>query len=813
MRLFSGLGKGFVFLSFALSGVAAAVEPVGSIHVAHAHDRPALIQELLPTGTDFYYERFVGRETQIGEVRDFEFTGIDKGLVLSNGDIRRLNGPNASDYTSDKLSYMNSKDIDFQALNGGGRVRDVATIEFSFTAPYNSNGVDIRYVFGSDEYGEDTENIVEGKRDFMAIFVNGQNCAVTPATFDKPVGVSTINSEVNADLYIANYRDGQSAKGSEFNIEMDGFTKVLTCRAPLKAGELNTVKVGIADASNDSKAGTGNSWLILESITPTFLLDQDGDGIPDVIEGTYDVDGDGVPNVLDLDSDGDGNFDQSECDYGKAQACLSADGDTIPDYLDSDDQGAIGGDGGDSDKDGIADSIECPDHSAGCPDNDANNIPDYNDPDEQACFDNSRAVCRDLDGKGGKDGDAGSNNIQVALDGNGSLDGSLLMVLLAAIGLRLQKKKFCKPRSLATLLSLSVLVFGLSGNVQPAYAKEEVRLNDVYFGAAVGSSQLDPNVTNSTYSLADTNDIAFKLLAGIDIGKSLDLELSYANLGSAIVAMNNSATRSSLNYKAASLSGLFHVLDNRSKSLFVKAGISNIDVDGGVPVDILNDYQLMVGIGGEWALKNDWSLRAEFESFDTDAKIATFGIVKRFKTVGAGVQTTRTKVRAQPKRIAEYILVEEEKKTYSDIRSSTNRNSHSFPVTMAQEDCKELMKRAKNINFKLNSTELTVGAISVLNDVASTLNTCYSTVIEIQAYSDNIGSAEINLTLSEQRAHEVMLQLVTRGISSERLIAKGYGEKNPIATNSTKDGRALNRRVEFQVINDDFQAMKITSGD
>jgi outer membrane protein OmpA-like peptidoglycan-associated protein len=79
-------------------------------------------------------------------------------------------------------------------------------------------------------------------------------------------------------------------------------------------------------------------------------------------------------------------------------------------------------------------------------------------------------------------------------------------------------------------------------------------------------------------------------------------------------------------------------------------------------------------------------------------------------------------------------------------------------------------------------------------------------VIEIGSHTDNRGDEEYNLNLSQQRAESVVRFLSARGISSERLKAKGYGETLPIAGNTNADGsdnpegRAENRRTEFKIL-------------
>jgi outer membrane protein OmpA-like peptidoglycan-associated protein len=72
--------------------------------------------------------------------------------------------------------------------------------------------------------------------------------------------------------------------------------------------------------------------------------------------------------------------------------------------------------------------------------------------------------------------------------------------------------------------------------------------------------------------------------------------------------------------------------------------------------------------------------------------------------------------------------------------------------------------------------------------------------IEINGHTDNIGSDQYNLNLSEKRANSVTDYLVENGIANQRLVAKGYGETMPKATNETEEGRQVNRRVEFAII-------------
>lgn len=67
-------------------------------------------------------------------------------------------------------------------------------------------------------------------------------------------------------------------------------------------------------------------------------------------------------------------------------------------------------------------------------------------------------------------------------------------------------------------------------------------------------------------------------------------------------------------------------------------------------------------------------------------------------------------------------------------------------------------------------------------------------------HSDSVGTDEANLTMSQKRADAVAARLTQLGVAADSLIAKGYGQSRPVADNSTEEGRAKNRRIEFTVL-------------
>lgn len=103
------------------------------------------------------------------------------------------------------------------------------------------------------------------------------------------------------------------------------------------------------------------------------------------------------------------------------------------------------------------------------------------------------------------------------------------------------------------------------------------------------------------------------------------------------------------------------------------------------------------------------------------------------------------------------------------------------------------------VNFDFNSSNLTATAKNNIDKLADVLVKNPDTNINVYGYTDNKGSDEYNLTLSEKRANAVINYLVSKGIAKSRLYAMGMGEKDPIADNETDAGRAKNRRVEFAI--------------
>jgi PKD repeat protein len=208
----------------------------------------SLVQTIVGPGVAVSNINYTGANVAAGTFNGpAEIVGFGSGIVLSTGNVRNVIGPNQED----DITGVNDTDGDAQLTAlAGFPTLDAAVLTFDFVP--QGNEVTFRYVFASDEYNE---YVNTSFNDVFALYVNGQNCAVigNPA---RPVSINTINNgnpsgdptPTNPSLYRNNDLDDG---GGSIDTEMDGLTTVLTCRAPVTAGATNTMKIAIADASDD----------------------------------------------------------------------------------------------------------------------------------------------------------------------------------------------------------------------------------------------------------------------------------------------------------------------------------------------------------------------------------------------------------------------------------------------------------------------------------------------------------------------------------------------------------------------------------
>ena len=100
------------------------------------------------------------------------------------------------------------------------------------------------------------------------------------------------------------------------------------------------------------------------------------------------------------------------------------------------------------------------------------------------------------------------------------------------------------------------------------------------------------------------------------------------------------------------------------------------------------------------------------------------------------------------------------------------------------------------MNFASGRADLPAASLPLLGKVAEVAKSLKASEIKVEGHTDSVGNADLNKSLSEQRAGAVASYLKTNGFQATDVQAQGYGFEKPIATNKSKEGRAQNRRVD-----------------
>jgi outer membrane protein OmpA-like peptidoglycan-associated protein len=121
----------------------------------------------------------------------------------------------------------------------------------------------------------------------------------------------------------------------------------------------------------------------------------------------------------------------------------------------------------------------------------------------------------------------------------------------------------------------------------------------------------------------------------------------------------------------------------------------------------------------------------------------------------------------------------------------------STGVSVTRNGDSIILNMPGNVTFATNSSNISADFYRVLDSVALVLNEFDSTYVDVVGHTDSTGALEYNQKLSEARASSVARYLESQKVVSQRIITRGAGPAQPMATNDTPEGRALNRRVEI----------------
>lgn len=111
-----------------------------------------------------------------------------------------------------------------------------------------------------------------------------------------------------------------------------------------------------------------------------------------------------------------------------------------------------------------------------------------------------------------------------------------------------------------------------------------------------------------------------------------------------------------------------------------------------------------------------------------------------------------------------------------------------------------ILNMPSNITFATDQDQVRSDFYPTLTSVAIVLNRYNQSLVDVAGHTDNVGSAQYNLGLSQRRAASVASYLQSQGVNGNRLNVQGLGLSSPVASNATEQGRAQNRRVEISIM-------------
>ncbi|WP_182026788.1 OmpA family protein [Vibrio rotiferianus] len=296
---------------------------------------------------------------------------------------------------------------------------------------------------------------------------------------------------------------------------------------------------------------------------------------------------------------------------------------------------------------------------------------------------------------------------------------------------------------------------------------------EMYIGGKLGMSTLD----DACYVSSPCDDDGFG--AGFHIGYSftdyIDGEYGVDYLGNYKANFKsgpNTARTIDADLWALTLAPKFNLPLNDTWNLFAKIGGAYM---------ISGDEKDLVptgSLGAEYALDDNLSLRAEYQRYqgmsddvidDMDANFFGIGLNYAFGAapVAAAVVTEE--------------VVEEVVEPEPVMMTKTHKEEYGTGT------------------FEFDSAKLTDSVSERLDNFVNFLNEYPQAQVEITGYTDSSGPEAYNQKLSERRAQSVADYLIAAGIDADRFTVKGLGEENPVADNSTHEGREKNRRVEVLV--------------
>ena len=381
-------------------------------------------------------------------------------------------------------------------------------------------------------------------------------------------------------------------------------------------------------------------------------------------------------------------------------------------------------------------------------------------------------------------------------------------------------------------------------------------INRWYAGVSLGSSDLEPELSEVGFSLQEGRTVGTQMTLGYDLHNLFSVEFDTSVLGSAELEAT-----AEVEYTSLSASGIIYGLNGRSNrsrrekwSGFARLGYSFSTAASNVQVLDGRDLSgAIIGLGVEYGMANGIGLRMEATRFHDEAMLVGFGAVYRFGSKAKG----RPAIFAKKKRIEdspEYLAGEavaqvadepallaglpgvlqqgknpavdtsltprapaaQGQQYLSKIVVATVKDLDGDGVSNEADECADTRPGTsvdaqgcglfdgviEGVTFENGSAGLNSTSKRILDRLAIRLMAFPEVRVEVQAHSDEKGPASINKSVSETRANAVARYLQRHGVDPKQLEAVGVGEARPRSEDDTEYGRLANRRIELKTLPD-----------
>lgn len=329
-----------------------------------------------------------------------------------------------------------------------------------------------------------------------------------------------------------------------------------------------------------------------------------------------------------------------------------------------------------------------------------------------------------------------------------------------------------------------------------------------YVGGSAGYSKMNPDSNDTTWKTTKDNDISKKVYVGTDISRQFGLEAFWADFGDAKLK-SSTGDKGKVHYTAVGANLIYNspvkFAGLRPIGKLGVAKFTNKD-KGALTSKQVNKLTVFGGLGAEFDLTENFTLRSEYEYYDEDISQLSVGVNWSPKYRDHSFISRQNKIsqkpapvfKSQPNVINVYVPPAPKPRPVAKVQRP--RVVYK-PAPKAIPQYRVIHKTLSGgSNFNSGSSQLTLNGRQALDKLAQDLKQQFTLrSIKVVGHTDSIGSEQSNLSLSYARANSVAAYLASRGVNRQLINTQGLGERSPVANNRTEQGRAQNRRVTITV--------------